>query len=236
MSTKCFTVVRGKRLRVTRLDECGNPPGDETEDSLVITKGFVTVELSAVVSDGDDIEQKNADGDICVSDRSRDQFRRWDVSIELCEVDPALLGMLTNVVLEEDYDGNVVGVRQVEGASVDTFALELWTGVPGTDCLPGEPTTYGYLLLPTVVPGSLGDITIENGATTFSVSGHTKGSGGWGTGPYDVVPEDAENTPGRLETPISQREHLLLRTTTVAPPELPEECGAQPMPAWEPAE
>lgn len=236
MATKCFTVVRGKRLRITRLDECGNPPGDETEDSLVVTKGFVTVELSAVVADGTDIEQMNADGDICVSDRSRDQFRRWDVSIELCEVDPSLLGMLTNVVLEEDYDGNVVGVRQVEGASVDTFALELWTGVPGTDCLPGEPTNYGYLLLPTVIPGSLGDITIENGATTFTVSGHTKGSGGWGTGPYDVVPEDAENTPGRLDTPIGANEHLLMRTTTIAPPEVPAECGAQPMPEWEPVE
>ena len=231
MSTKCFTVVRGKRLRVTRLDECGNPPAGSTEDALVVTKGFVTVELSAVVAEGTDIEQMNADGDLCVSDRSRDQFRRWDLSIELCEVDPSILSMLTNVVLEEDWEGNVVGVRQPEGASVDTFGLELWTGVPGTDCLPGEPTTYGYLLLPTVVPGSLGDITVENGATTFSVSGHTKGSSGWGVGPYDVVPTDAENTPGRLDTPIGQGEHLVLRTTTIAPPDV--ECGAQAMPAWE---
>lgn len=232
MPTKCFTVVRGKRLRVTRLDECGNPPADETEDSLVVTKGFVTVELSAVVADGTDIEQMNANGDLCVSDRSRDQFRRWDVSIELCDVDPALLSMLTNVVVEEDWNGDVVGIRQVEGASVDTFALELWTGVPGSDCVAGEPTQYGYMLLPTVVPGNLGDITIENGATTFSVAGFTKGSGGWGTGPYDVVPTDVDNTPGRLETAIDAREHLLLRTTTIAPPEA--ECGALPMPAWEP--
>lgn len=232
MASNCFTVVRGKRLRITRLDECGNPPGDETEDSFVVTKGFVTVELTSVVTEGTDIEQMNADGDICISDRGRDQFRRWDLSLELCEVDPAILSMLTNVVLEEDYDANVVGVRQPEGASADSFALELWTGVPGSDCLADEPTNYGYLLIPMVVPGSLGDITIENGATTFSVSGHSKGSGAWGTGPYEVVPTDVDNTPGQLETPMGSDEHLLLRTTTIAPPDA--ECGAQAMPVWEP--
>ena len=232
MATKCFTVVRGKRLRITRLDECGNPPESEAEDALVVTKGFVTVELTAQVTEGTDIEQMNADGDICVADRSRDQFRRWDLSIEMCEVDPSILGMITNVTLEEDYDGNVVGVRQVEGASVDTFAMELWTGVPGTDCLPGEPATYGYMLLPMVIPGSLGDITVENGASTFTVSGHSKSGGAWGTGPYDVVPTDEEHTPGPLDTPIGSGEHLVLRTTTVAPPEVPAECGAQAMPTW----
>lgn len=234
MATKCFTVVRGKRLRVTRLDECGNPPAGGTADSLVVTKGFVTVELSAVVAEGDDIEQKNANGDICVSDRSRDQFRRWDLSIEFCDVDPSILGMITNVTLEEDWQGDVVGVRQPEGSTIDSFALEVWTGVPGTDCLPGEPSTYGYMLIPFVIGNSLGDITIENGASTFSATAHTKGGGGWGVGPFDVVAIDAANTPGPLDLPVGSREHLILRTTTVEPPEVPAECGAQPMPPGTP--
>lgn len=233
MATKCFTVVRGKRLRITRTDECGAPPPDETPDSLVVTKGFITVELSSVVAEGTDIEQMNADGDLCVSDRSRDQFRRWDLSIEFCEVDPAILAMITNVTLEEDWDGNVVGIRQPEGSTVDSFALELWTGVPGTDCLPGEDATYGYLLLPFVIGGTLGDITVENGNTTFTVSAFTRGGGNWDVGPYDVVPEDAQNTPGRLDTPVGAGEHMILRTTTIEPPD--PVCGAQPMPEWEPA-
>lgn len=234
MSTTCFSVVRGKRLRITRLDECGNPPEDETPNSLVVTKGFISVGLSAVSADGTDISQMNADGDLCVNDRSRDQFRRWDLDIELCDVDPALLSMLTNVTVEEDWDGNVVGIRQPEGSTVDSFALELWTGVPGEDCLPGQDATYGYLLLPFVIGGSLGDVTVENGNTTFSVSAFTKGGGGWGVGPFDVVAEDALNTPGRLDLPIAAGEHMVLRTTTVAPPD--PECGAQAMPVWEPGE
>ena len=47
MATKCFTVVRGKRLRVTRLDDCGNPPPSEAENALVVTNGFSTVSLSS---------------------------------------------------------------------------------------------------------------------------------------------------------------------------------------------
>ncbi len=231
-SAKCFTVVRGKRLRITRLDECGNPPAAEAESSLVVTKGFVSVGMSSEVAEGDDIEQKNADGDLCVSDKSRDQFKRWDLEIEFCEVDPSLLELVSNVVIEEDYDGTAVGVRGFQGANVDSFALELWTGVPGEDCQPGEPTTYGYLLLPFVVPGVLGDVEIENGATTFSVSGHTRGAGGWGVGPYEVIGTDAEHTPGPLSVPMQSREHHLMRTTVIAPPEV--DCGAQDMPdyAW----
>lgn len=227
--TKCFTIVRGKRLRVTRLDECGNPPDYGAANSIAVTKGFVQVGMTAVTSDGDDIEQKNADGDLCISDRSRDQFKRWDLSLEFCEVDPGILEIIANAVLETDWDNHVVGVRGVEGGAADSYALEVWAGVPGDDCVPGEPTTYGYLLLPFVIPGVLGDITIENGATTFTASGHTRGAGGWGVGPYDVVPTDANNTPGPLGTAMATDEHHLLRTTTIAPPE--PACGAQAMPA-----
>ncbi|MFN2347641.1 MAG: hypothetical protein ABR616_18260 [Dermatophilaceae bacterium] len=232
MTTRCFTVVRGKRLRVTRLDNCGTPPADDTEDAFVVTKGFVSVGLTSVTEEGTDIMQMNADGDLCVNDRSRDQFRRWDLELELCDVDPALLSILTNVTLETDWNEDVVGVRVPEGSTVDSFALELWTGIPGEDCLPGEPAAYGYMLLPFVIGGSLGDITIENGATTFTVTAHTKGGGAWGTGPFDVVGTDAQATPGRLDAPIGVGEHLVMRTTTVAPPA--PECGAQIMPVWEP--
>jgi hypothetical protein len=230
VATKCFTVVRGKRLRVTRLDECGNPPGSGEAGSLVVTKGFISVGLTSEVESGDDITQKNADGELCVSDRSQDQFKNWSVAGELCEVDPALLSLVSNVTLEEDWNGDVVGVRGYQGAPTGRFALEVWTGVPGSDCVPGEATNFGYLLLPFVVPGVLGDITIENGAATFSFSGFTRGAGGWGVGPYDVVPTNVDNDPGPLAVPMTNAEHHLMRLTTVAPPEV--DCGLQAMVAY----
>jgi hypothetical protein len=223
-----FPVVRGKRMRVTALDECGNPPAPQEECSVVVTKGFITVSLTAETSDGDDIEQKNADGDLCVSDRSRDQFKWWNVEAEFCEVDPALLTMMSNANPETDWNDNLVGVRSYQGATEGSFGLEVWTGVPGTDCLPGEPSTFGYFLLPFVIPGVLGDITIENGAATFTINGRTRGSGGWGVGPYDVIPTDAQHTPGPLLDVMGPTEHHLMRTTTVAPPDITDGCIAMP--------
>ena len=230
MSYKNFPIVRGKRLRVTRTDECGTPPEPSAECALVVTKGFITVGLTSETADGDDIEQKNADGDLCISDKSRDQFKRWNLEAEFCEVDPALLSLVSNAVLETDWDDDVVGIRTYQGAPEGSFALEVWAGVPGEDCLPGEAAQYGYLLLPFVIPGVLGDITIENDAATFTISGHTRGAGGWGVGPYDVVPINSDNDPGPLGDAMLSSEHHLLRTTTIAPPDAV--VGCQAMPAW----
>ena len=227
MAVKCYTVVRGRRMRVTRLDECGGVP-DAPANQNVVTSGFITVGLSAVVEEGDDIVQKNANGDLVVNDRSRNQFKRWDVSADFAYVNPALLSLMTNTRLEEDWDSNVVGVRQPEGGTVDSFALEVWTGVPGSDCLPGEPANYGYLLLPFVVGGPLGNITIENGAATFSVSSFTRGAGGWGVGPYDVVATNSDNDAGPLSVAMAQDEHLLMRLTTIAPPD--DDCAFETTP------
>jgi hypothetical protein len=230
VAVSCYTVVRGKRMRVTRLDECGNVP-DAPGNQNVVTSGFVTVSLTAVIEEGDDIVQKNANGDLVVNDRSRNQFKRWDVAAEFAQVDPAILSLMTNARLEEDFGSNVVGVRQPEGGTIDSFALEVWTGVPGTDCVPDMPSNYGYLLLPFVVGGPLGDITIENGAATFSVASYTRGAGGWGKGPYDVVATDAENTAGPLAVDMGSDEHLLMRLTTIEPPEPDCDFKTTPLPA-----
>jgi hypothetical protein len=228
VAVSCYTVVRGKRMRVTRLDECGNVP--ETDAQFVVTSGFVTVGLTAVIEEGDDIVQKNANGDLVVNDRSRNQFKRWDVSAEFAEVDPAILSLMTNARLEEDYASDIVGVRQPEGGTTGSFALEVWTGVPGSDCVPDMPSNYGYLLLPFVVGGPLGDISISNGAATFSVSSHTRGAGGWGVGPYDVVATDVDNTPGPLAVEMGSDEHLLMRLTTIEPPDADCDFGVVPAP------
>lgn len=218
MATTCFKIVRGKRARITRLDECGNPPDYGTPNSAVVTDGFISVGLTSVVETGDEITQKNANGDLCVNDKSRDQFKRWDLAISFCEVNPSLAEMVSNAILEEDWNGDVVGIRVPEGAALESFGLELWTGVPGSDCVPGEPTVYGYMLLPFVIPGVLGNMTVQNGVTTFDVRGHTRGSGGWGVGPYDVVSTDGAGGSGPLAVPMGSDEHHLLRTTTIAPP------------------
>lgn len=230
MPSNCFNVVRGKRVRLTRLDECGTPPAPMATDALVVSSGFISVAYTLEYEDGDEIIQKNANGDLCITDRSEDKFKRVMVTISFCEVDPAALELATGNAAEVDGAGVNVGIRVSRGLPDDAanFALELWSGVGEVECTGGD-REYGYLLLPFLKNGTLRDFTVENGPTTFEVQAWTENGTNWGAGPYNVVASGAGGVPSSLEDPLTADDHMVIRTTTVAPPAAA--CGYQAMPA-----
>lgn len=222
----CFIPVLGKRIRVTPLDNCGTVP---VSGEQVSTNGFITLTLTSEVEDGTEIITKKADGSLCVNEMTDASFKRFTVEIEFCGVDTDLLAAVTNADQYPDAGGDSIGIVVPEGTIDKRFALELWTGLSGAACAAGEEEASGYLLLPFVAAGVLGDITVDGeNAVTFSMTGaFTKGGNGWGVGPYDVVMD--AGTPGALPTALDPLDHLLLIETGVAPP--PSACGLQPIPA-----
>lgn len=232
MTTRCFVPVLGKRIRVTGLDVCGLTPAGGTVDSQLTTDGFITITLSSEVEDGAEIISRKASGALCVNEKNADSFKRFTVEIEFCGVNPSLLGFTTNAVPYADYNGDVAGFTVAEGVIEKKFALELWTGLSGQACAPGAEEASGYLVLPFVQAGVLGDIAIDGeNAVTFSMTGaYTKGGNAWGVGPYNVV-FDGSTPPaaGPLPEPLDPLDHLLLMDTGVAPP--PDACDPGPMPS-----
>lgn len=229
MAANCYSVVRGKRVRVTRLDACGAPPAAMTTNALVTTSGFVSVAYSLDYEEGDEHIQKNANGDLCINDRSCDVLKRVLVTISFCEVDPDLFALVTANTLEVDGAGNDVGFRVSENVACSNFALELWSGLDDVECDLDGNQEFGYFLLPFVKNGTLRDFTVENGPTTFEIQAWTDASDGWGVGPYNVVRSGPGDTPSSLEDPITSEDHMLVRVTTVAPPAAV--CGYQAIPA-----
>lgn len=229
MSTLCFTPVRGKRIRATRLDVCGNYPAPATANSQVATDGFVSVTLSAQVEDGTEIISKNAFGALCVNEMSAPSFKRFTAEIEFCGVDPGMLSLVTNAETYQDYALNDAGIVVPEGTVDGAFAFELWTGLSGAVCASGDEEASGYLLLPFVNSGVLGDIAVtEDNMVTFSMTGaFTRGGNTWGTGPYDVMSDGGVASP--LPTALDPFDHLLLVETGIAPPA--SVCGLASMPA-----
>lgn len=218
MATHCFSPVRGKRIRVTELDACGTPV--EGVSQYVSTDGFVTITLSSEVEEGTEIIQRNASGALCVNEKLADSFKRFTVEIEFCGVNPSLLGIVSNAEGYEDYAGDVAGIVVPEGEINKKFSLELWTGLSGQACLPGGgDEASGYLLLPFVQAGVLGDITVDGeNAVTFSLTGaYTIGGNGWGVGPYDVL-RDEMSAAAPLPTALDPYDHMLLIDTALAPP------------------
>ncbi len=227
--SRCFSPVHGRAMRVTKLDGCGRPVyGDE---SVGVSDGFVSVAFTANTDEGEEINVTNAAGKTCVRDTPCPTFLNYGVEIEFCNVDPALLAILTGQATEYDDAGVADGFRVNSDVNAcdSAFAIEVWTGVPGVGCAADadpDASPSGYLLLPFLQGGVMGDFTVENDAISFTVTGAaTKTGGGWGVGPYNVV--RSGGVPSPLGSPILSGDHLLVKYTDVAPP--PPFCGTQPL-------
>lgn len=229
-NTKKIQLIKGRRLRVTRLDGCGRPVyGD---GSVVTSKGFISVALTANTSDSDEINLQNANGESIVFEPSVTSLTGYGVEISLGEADPDLMAIVAVSVTQVlDKDGNPAGIDIDTAADTTTggFALEVWAGAPVGDACDDEAAegSYGYILLPFLQGGIVGDFTIENDAVTFTLTGaQTKSGNAWGKGPYDVQLQ-SDSTPGPLLTAIKSTAALRMVLVDVAPPV--DEAGARPL-------
>lgn len=233
MSTK---VVRGKRLRATRVDRCGLPLAGPK--ATLVTKGFVSVKYQNVWKDASDLEQENADGELCVTDRTAPQLKWATVEAVFCDVDIELFNMFTGNKMILNYAQKPTGF--VQGKTVNTeigVGLELWSGTAGDDCdVPLDDSVleaeapireYGYWLAPAIVEATLGDIEIGASVATFTMTGRAVSAPMWGKGPYDVVAQNAAQLAGRMLKPISKDEPWLMDTVTIEPPAITD--GAVPL-------
>jgi hypothetical protein len=221
MATKCFSLVRGRVLRVTKLDGCGAVSLGPT--SMVTSDGFITVTFTANTDEGETISVTNAAGRVCILDEPCPKFTGYDVEVAFCGVDPDLYALMTGqpVVLDgATPTPNAVGFKM--NTDVDAcatgFALELWSNVPSAVCAPGTGVSYGYMLIPFLKGGVIGDFTIGNDAVNFTMTGaKSKDGNAWGVGPYKVVP-NATGASSTLLTALAANDHLLVQLTTIAPP------------------
>lgn len=228
MATKCISLVRGRVARFTVVDACGRPVYGA--ESQVTTAGFVSVAYTANTDEGEEINVPNAAGETCVREPAVPKFLGYTVEVAFCQVDPDLFALATGQRTVLDANGDVVGFTMDTSVSAADhfFALEVWAGAPSAGaCDSGAQGSFGYVLLPFLQAGIVGDFTIENDAVTFTLSAAaTKDGNSWGVGPYNVV-LNAGGQPSPLWDPLSPTEHMLTVITGVAPPEA--ECGARPL-------
>lgn len=226
MATRCFRSIQGLALRVTRLDSCCQPVTGTTCD-YAVSESFVTLNLSAQIEDPDEFVVKLANGKLCINETGCATLKRYDVSMEICNADPDLFEIVSGVSTVVDYQGSVVGFEVDQDlGECNKFSLEFWTKVVGDQCTDATGAKqYLYWLLPCASNGRVGDITIENGPLTWTLSGEAVPSSVWGVGPYNVVPIDSNNTPGPLLAPLGTETALHVQFTTIPPPI--EVCGCQ---------
>lgn len=227
-SSRCFSLVRGRAMRVTRLDACGAAVLGPR--STVVTEGFISVGFTANTEEGETISVVNAAGHVCISDEPAPTFTGYTVEVAFCGVDPDLYALMCGqpVVMDDQSTPQAVGFQMNSDVNLDSsgFSIELWSGVPSGLCTDGEET-FGYLLVPFLKGGVIGDFTIENAAINFTLTGaKSKDGNAWGVGPYDVlVDDDGLDSPLLANLPTTN--HLHMQLVSLQPPV--DACGTQPL-------
>lgn len=229
MPSVCHSVIRAPAARVTRLGPCGEL--SETGCDFATTSSFVDIALTKVLQERQDAFQLNANGDSCV-DVPKAPFLRWyEVVITFCEVDPELFNIVSAepLILNDALTPEAIGWCTLpDSPSASNFALEFWTGTEDEGCDEDDLVTYGYGLLPRIIQGMIGDVTIANGVITFTVSAITRAGNQWGVGPYNVLINESgvnEGLPGPLLTSVNTASHKCFMWTKLPPPE--GVCGCQ---------
>jgi len=91
-------------------------------------------------------------------------------------------------------------------------------GAVGCEGQTTESGSFGYLVLPFLRAGVVGDFTIENAAVSFTISGAvTLDGNSWGMGPYNTM--EVGGVPAKLPEALDTNDHLAVLFTTMAPPE-----------------
>jgi phage replication-related protein YjqB (UPF0714/DUF867 family) len=227
-------------LRATKLDGCCRPlfedPQNPGGSGQVTTDAFVNIVVSPGEDEGGDQGDQNpitkADGQVCFTTLTCPTPSNYGVSLELCALDPSLvLIMKPNWCPIRDSTGMIIGFSAVSGGGCDSsgFALEVWMNVysgAGAACKQSQGgAEYGYLLFPCISGVQIGQWTIANGPITFSFSGTTRRSSGWGRGPYNVLMDGQRPAP--LACPVRANADFVQFVTTFPPPE--PDCGIQPV-------
>lgn len=205
MAVTCATMARGKMIRITKLDTCGAIVSGV--GASLVTKAFVSGTFTPSYLDAEEISQADANGDVCIADRSDPALQWVDISLVVCVVDPTMINLITGdpLVLDDATPTpNTVGFRlDTALTGKANFGLEIWSGITGQACGGGGFTNYGYWLFPWVKDGQWSEFVVENGPLTLTFTGRAVIGSAWGTGPY-LVRRDAM-TPfaaEKLLTPI----------------------------------
>ena len=222
--------IQGTTMRVQKISSCGAVVTGTCVSAT--STGFVKVEMQDQVDSGTEIVVQNAQGLNCVQEKSPAQLKWIDVTITFCQVDPELFGLITGntLVLNDAATPAAVGFQtRTSNYATGSFALETWTNIAAAACLTigtFNLVPYGYFLLPWIVEGTIGDLTIENAAVSFTVKGRTKQGTAWGVGPKPVLANMTTGTQQALLVALPSDTHRHIQWTYLAPPAASVGCAA----------
>lgn len=185
MADNCLPQLQACRMRIALLEADGTPDGGTT--NMVVTKSFTSLATTAVYTDGDETEEKNACGEVEVSFRANDSFKRLDFTISLLKPDPYVSALLSDGVLLEDGDRVGYAYPPIGAVSDKLISVELWAKRINNGVLdPDYP--YAHWAFPLGQNLRIGDKEFASGNQVTTFSGQFLENSNWFDGPGNDWP------------------------------------------------
>lgn len=168
------TSVLGVALRITGLDEDGDPAGLTS----LVTKSFISFSFTPEYEEGDEQTEKMANGDLCLSYKHPNVFKRATLSLSLCDPDP-----YTHLLMA---GGTALGVENLGWAAplsgdspAAPVAIEVWSkAIVGGRQASVNP--YWHYVFPYARMQLSGDRAMENGRMGVEFAGYSEGNASLG--------------------------------------------------------
>lgn len=208
----CATPIKGTHLRIVALDTCGVPVTGAS-GLVVVSSGFVQVEMEPDYEDGEEFFERTASGQPCVNQKDDPTLKRFALTIQMCEVNTSASSYVISArELMSGSPTTGTGFAVAEGNPTNRFSLEVWQEVAGSGaCDASGNQRYIYNAWPNVGSTQIGTYTIENGRSTLEVTSETRAA----AGTWDDLVGASWLPAGAF---IDTDEHWVWNVTTTPPP------------------
>lgn len=183
MASDHASSVQGVALRVCKLGANGKPLTGPR--ASIVTDAFMRFGFTSEYTSGEEIEEKGANGNVCVYFQAPDVLKRVTFSLAICDPSPELHEMLVggNILLPADgtdaigYAAPAAGIDSTpNGVAFEVYSRAIVGGKPAPD-LP-----YWRWVFPYAKMKLTGDRVLENGMMANEFEGWGVGNAPYGRG------------------------------------------------------
>lgn len=208
--------VQACLLRISRLESNGVP--DPGAHNLYTTDALVRLGIDFDILTGGELSQVNGSGIECVYYKADDEYRKLNLTLEICTPDPELIELLSGAAVS--YDGaDAIGfsLPKKGDPKPQDVGIEAWSRavIDGTQA---GTRPWWRTVLPKTLNWKFAGFAIENGVRTVVLNGNGYQNENFFDGPGNDIPAavDTESMYSQFRDDSLPSSHLGYQTTAAS--------------------
>jgi hypothetical protein len=194
----CPALIHLCAIRVTRLDQLGNPVAGP--NNVYVSDNPVMLSVKPEIEAGKDTTLTGGCDCIIASYRGYDKLKRFNLELTQGLMEPGLISMLTGgsaIILDEAQPGGMWWPNQLSCAdpAQPNVCFEGWQNLWEDDHQIAAPYQYMHWIWPSS-HWQISDHDLQNDFNQPKLTAFTRGNPYWGLGIFGDLPEEAEPLGG----------------------------------------